>query len=298
MKHAYLIPNTKGVELPSTGGMGTTIFYIIGAVLVLGAGISIIIPVYNLEKKLRRCLDTVLAQSIENYEVLLVDDGSTDNSGRICEEYVGRDKRFHYALTQKGGIYLDTDMELLRPLDSFLKHNAFVGTEDGYHVSMGIIGMEAGASFFKSFMDEYGTRSFYGKDGSIDTTTIVQTMTNRCLENGYNPGNRYQEILGLVIYPSEYFYPLSNIDGIMRKTKNTSAIHWFSGSWVPEDLKRQIQRSKMRKKIKATVIKMIGERNFELVLRFLNNWTICSPHGTMIPSRDGGIALWVENQVL
>ena len=35
-----------------------------------------------------------------------------------------------------------------------------------------------------------------------------------------------------------------------------------------------------------------------LVLRFLNNWTICSPHGTMIPSRDGGIALWVENQVL
>ena len=46
--------------------------------------------------------------------------------------------------------------------------------------------------------------------------------------------------------------------------------------------------------MKSSVIR----KSPHLVLRFLNNWTICSPHGTMIPSRDGGIALWVENQVL
>lgn len=49
--------------------------------------ISVIIPVYNVEKYLRECVDSVLAQSYKNYEIILVDDGSTDTSGEICDEY-------------------------------------------------------------------------------------------------------------------------------------------------------------------------------------------------------------------
>ncbi len=49
--------------------------------------ISVIIPVYNVEKTLRRCVDSVLAQTFKNYEIILVDDGSPDNSGEICDEY-------------------------------------------------------------------------------------------------------------------------------------------------------------------------------------------------------------------
>ena len=160
-------------------------------------------------------------------------------------------------------------MELLKPLDPFLVHKAFVGTEDGYHVSMGIIGADAGDGLFKAFMDDYNNRSFYVENGNIDITTIVQTMTDLCMRNGYQPIDVYQEIQGLAIYPSEYFYPLSNIDGILRKTVNTTAIHWFSGSWVPEDLKRQVKRSKIKKKIKAIIIKVIGERNFEHIKRMI-----------------------------
>lgn len=51
------------------------------------AAISIAIPVYNVEKYLERCLDSVLAQTIAPYEVIMVDDGSTDHSGQICERY-------------------------------------------------------------------------------------------------------------------------------------------------------------------------------------------------------------------
>lgn len=56
--------------------------------------VSIIIPVYNVEKYLHICLDSVLAQTYTDYEVILVNDGSKDDSGKICEEYVKRDKRF------------------------------------------------------------------------------------------------------------------------------------------------------------------------------------------------------------
>lgn len=49
------------------------------------------IPVYNTEKYLCRCLDSILSQTIQDYEVILVDDGSTDDSGQICDEYATKD---------------------------------------------------------------------------------------------------------------------------------------------------------------------------------------------------------------
>ncbi len=55
--------------------------------------VSVIIPVYNAEKYLRECLDSVLTQTFEGFELLLINDGSTDNSGSICEEYAKSDSR-------------------------------------------------------------------------------------------------------------------------------------------------------------------------------------------------------------
>ena len=62
--------------------------------------ISIIVPVYNVEPYLRQCLDSVLAQSFANFELILIDDGSQDNSGVICDEYAARDDRI-YVIHQK-----------------------------------------------------------------------------------------------------------------------------------------------------------------------------------------------------
>ena len=65
---------------------------------------SIIIPVYNSEKALRRCLDSILAQTMTDYECLLIDDGSTDSSGRICDEYAAKDERFRVFHKENGGV--------------------------------------------------------------------------------------------------------------------------------------------------------------------------------------------------
>jgi len=65
--------------------------------------ISIIIPVYNVEKYINRCIDSILKQTYKNIEVILVDDGSTDNSGKICDEYSEKDKRIKVIHKQNGG---------------------------------------------------------------------------------------------------------------------------------------------------------------------------------------------------
>ena len=66
--------------------------------------ISIIVPVYNVEPYLRQCLDSILGQTFTNFEVVLVNDGSTDNSGFICQEYARLDSRFKYFEKENGGV--------------------------------------------------------------------------------------------------------------------------------------------------------------------------------------------------
>lgn len=66
--------------------------------------ISIIIPVYNVEKYLRECLDSVINQSFPEKEVLLIDDGSADSSSEICEEYAARYPYIHVIHKENGGL--------------------------------------------------------------------------------------------------------------------------------------------------------------------------------------------------
>ena len=65
--------------------------------------ISVILPVYNVEPYIRRCLDSLSKQLYKNFEVLMVNDGSTDNSGVICQQYADSDKRFRYFEKENGG---------------------------------------------------------------------------------------------------------------------------------------------------------------------------------------------------
>ena len=66
--------------------------------------ISVIVPIYNVENYLRQCLDSILEQTFHNLEILLVNDGSTDDSGQICQEYLKKDSRIRYFEKENGGL--------------------------------------------------------------------------------------------------------------------------------------------------------------------------------------------------
>ena len=66
--------------------------------------ISVIVPVYNVERYLRRCVDSILHQTYQDLEVLLVDDGSTDASGAICGEYAAQEERVTAVHQKNGGL--------------------------------------------------------------------------------------------------------------------------------------------------------------------------------------------------
>ena len=66
--------------------------------------ISVIIPVYNVEKYLDKCIESVVRQTYQNIEIILVNDGSLDNSGQICDKWAKNDKRIRVIHKENGGL--------------------------------------------------------------------------------------------------------------------------------------------------------------------------------------------------
>ena len=89
--------------------------------------ISIIVPIYNVENYLWSCLDSIAKQTYSNIEVLLVNDGSPDGSGVICQEFVARDSRFRYIEKENGGLSDARNVDIARAQGEFL---SFVDSDD------------------------------------------------------------------------------------------------------------------------------------------------------------------------
>ena len=137
-----------------------------------------------------------------------------------------------YALYTEGGIYMDTDVEVLKPFGPFLHHKAFSGYETVKMISTGIIGSEKGGQWVKRNLDYYNDKHFVNDDGSFNIVTNVTTITNYMKSMGLNQDNSYQDFPGLItIYPKDFFSPKSQDDGKIELTDNTVTIHHYAQSW-------------------------------------------------------------------
>lgn len=138
-----------------------------------------------------------------------------------------------YALYHEGGIYMDTDVEVLKSLDRFLIHSAFSGFEDDKMIPTGIMASEKGGKWAKDNLAYYADRHFLKPDGALDLTTNVVTLTRYMLKEGLQQNNTYQDFPDLItFYPKDFFCPKSHKNGKIYLTENTYTIHHFSGSWI------------------------------------------------------------------
>lgn len=181
------------------------------------------------------------------------------------------------ALTEVGGVYLDTDVEIVRPLDPFLKHEAFAGFEHLERVQTGVLACRKGFPLFQEFLAYYDTAVFRRPDGSMDTTTNVEILTGICRKKGLVFNDTFQVVDGLAVYPREVFCPVDYDTMKLKKTRKTVTIHWFSGSWqTQEDLrileeerrwKRREQRSNLRVAIGSRLFGASGYEKLKTLLR-------------------------------
>lgn len=157
-------------------------------------------------------------------------------------------------LYDNGGLYFDTDVELVASIDDILADGPFMGFESDYgdtsspNVAAGLqtavnpgLGQAApaGLDLYKRVLDSYHADHFRRADGSLDRTSVV-FRTTRILEGlGLKMERGKQTVAGVTIYPAEFFNPKSYLTGEIAKTPNTRAIHHFSMSWFTPQEKFQ-----------------------------------------------------------
>lgn len=200
----------------------------------------------------KKCLDSwrrycpdyeIIKWSEDNFDIetapLYVRQAYKEKKWAFVSDYVRL-----YAMITYGGIYMDTDVELLKSLDPFLIHHAFSGQEDGKRICTCILACEKGFLLFNEFLHYYDDANFYNEEGEISYVTNVAVITSICESKGFCPDNRFQEVEEFAIYPAHIFCPISYETGKLEKKRDTAAIHWFAGSWLTEAQKKQHENRK------------------------------------------------------
>ena len=142
-----------------------------------------------------------------------------------------------YALFHEGGVYMDTDMLLIRSIDAFLHERLFIGREDAYNASMGIIGSERGNLFCKMCLDYYDNAKF----DVVSPPIITRFITPQLFQFGFTKEDTTQRLTNeLTVYRSSYFYPIHYsqefaLEEVMQYSKpDTYGIHLWNKSWTDE----------------------------------------------------------------
>lgn len=167
-----------------------------------------------------------------------------------------------YVLYHHGGIYMDTDVRIIKNIDEFLIFSAFTSFQDESMIPTALMGSEKGGKWIGKLLEYYDNHRFIDNEGNYDYTTNVTTITNMSEEFGLIKNGQKQVLKDDVhIFPREYFCPLDTRNSKNDKiTENTYAMHLYNGSWTP--WYRRVF-SKIKKKTGLNVKKILGERLYD-----------------------------------
>ena len=140
---------------------------------------------------------------------------------------------YHY-----GGVYFDTDVEVIRPIDDIINRGGFLGVESNrngiYTVNPGLgFAATQGTAVIGEMVNLYSTFHFTNTDGASDLKNIVEITTDYLSSKGLQNTDEIQDCCGFTIYPKDYFCPIDYDTRELKITENTRTIHHYAESWVP-----------------------------------------------------------------
>lgn len=220
-------------------------------------------------QKIEYCIKT-WKKNLPDYEIRLWDLKKFDiNSSVWCKEAFAAKKYAFaadyircYALYKEGGIYLDSDVEVLKSLDDLLNLPYFIGEEQGGNIEPAVMGCEKGWDFLGEMLDYYKGRHFATKDG-LDMETLPKIMSNIIRESYtykriITPSD-FNNITGqLCVLPAEYFSPKYPNGFKCPINDNTYTIHHFEASWYTIDKKLfRFTRKILGVKVASTISSLV-----------------------------------------
>ena len=138
-----------------------------------------------------------------------------------------------------GGVYLDTDVELIKSLDPLLCNKGYMGFDEKGIVATGLgFAAEAGNKVVGEMLKEYDDISFILPDGTYDLTPCPDRNTATLVRLGMDIKNTNQTFMDIAFLPQDYLCPMDYYTAKTKITKNTYSIHHYSGSWTSSVTKR------------------------------------------------------------
>lgn len=149
-----------------------------------------------------------------------------------------------WALEQYGGLYFDTDAEVIRPFGELLDRDGFAGFETDAFIAPGLVlyVREPNHPVIRDTREWYDRARFLDDDGNRIKLNVCGIFTDILTNYGFVPNGKQQTCGGITLFPKDYFCPYDDATGTLHKTENTYAIHWYAKSWMP---KKRVLRNRV-----------------------------------------------------
>lgn len=186
-----------------------------------------------------------------DYEIIEWNESNYDVSKNLYMKQAYEAKKWGFVpdyarldiIYQYGGIYLDTDVEIICNLDNLLYQKAFAGFESNDYVALGLgFGAQKGMPLIEKMLKFYDNMKFINEDGTLNLVASPVLQTQFLKERGLQTNGEYQFVDGMTIYPEKVLSGKSVATRRIKLKEYTHTIHHYDGSWIDKNGKREIAR--------------------------------------------------------
>lgn len=202
-------------------------------------------------EKVQRCIDS-WKKFCPDYELRKWDLTNYKTDNLFCNEALSVKNWAHASdygrcdvLSRFGGIYLDTDVELVKPLDDLLYDDGFFVFESADGVDPGSgMGACKGNALFEEICKQYEGLHFINEDGTYNKVNIIDQYTDVLKRHGLVSDGSYQIVDGIAVYPPLVMSPYSYNTGFTAAYEKTYGIHHWVSAWISDEWKRELQKKR------------------------------------------------------